>query len=138
MASANLDLVRSIYAGWERGDFSATEWADPEIEFVVVGGPELGSWRGLAGMAEGWRDWLSAWEELRAEPQEYREINGRRILVLTQFAGRGRTSGLGLGQMRVRNASLFDIDGNKVRRLVLYWDYERALTDLGLTPDTGT
>ena len=65
MSRENVDLVRSICAPWDRGDYSAVGWANPEIEFVIVGGPSPGTWSGLAGMAEGWRGWLSAWEDLR-------------------------------------------------------------------------
>ena len=39
MASASLDLVRSIYAAWQRGDYSSAEWAHPEIEYGLVDGP---------------------------------------------------------------------------------------------------
>ena len=105
MALANLDLVRSIYADWERGDYSSiAEWAHPDIEFVVADGPEPGSWMGLTGMTEAGRDFLSAWEEYRTEVDEYRELDDERVLVLLRRRGRGKTSGLELGQMTAKGA----------------------------------
>jgi ketosteroid isomerase-like protein len=136
MSSANLDLVRSIYADWERGDFSSVEWADPEIEFAFADGPEPGRWTGLKEMSGRYGDWLRAWKDFRAEPEEYLVVDDKRILVFVHNSGRGRTSGLELEQRSVAN--FFEVRGGVVTRLVLYWDRDRALADLGLTPDTGT
>jgi hypothetical protein len=73
--SENLDLVRSICAAWERGNYSSVEWAHPEIEFVLADLPASGS-------STGWH--------------------------------------------------LFHICDGKVTRLVVYFDRERVLADLGL------
>ena len=126
-----LDLVRSIYADWERGDFSSAAWADPEIEFVVPDGPDPGTWKGLAEMTEAWRDQLSAWQGYHPHTGtgEFRELDDERVLVLIHFSARGRTSGLEVGQ---KGAELFHIRDGKVTRLVTYWERERALADLGL------
>jgi ketosteroid isomerase-like protein len=138
MASANLDLVRSIFADWEHGDFSSVEWAHPDIEWVMADGPVPGCWKGPVGMTEGWREFRGAWEEYRFEAQDYRELDGERVLVLGRFTGRGKASGLEFGQMRSKAARLFHVRGGKVRRLVIYLDRERALVELGLAPETGT
>ena len=136
--SANLDLVRSIIATWERGDFSSAEWADPEIEYVWADGPSPGSWTGLARMAEAWRDYLSTWEEYRTVVDEYRELDDERVLVLYAFFGRGKASGLEVGQMRGKIAGLFHLREGKVVKLVAYFDRERAFADLGLAPEADT
>ena len=130
--SANLNLVRSIITDCERGDYSSVDWADPEIEYVIVDGPVPGSWTGLDGMEEGERHVLRGWAELRVLADEYRELDDARVLVLTHGAGRGRTSGLDLAQMRSEGAILFHVIAAKVRKVIVYYDRDRALADLGL------
>jgi hypothetical protein len=91
MSSANLELVRSIYAAWERGDFSRADWADPQIEFAVVDGPEPGNSTGLAAMASAFGAFLGLWEpSYHVRAGEYRELDDKRVLVLVHNIGRGR------------------------------------------------
>jgi ketosteroid isomerase-like protein len=133
--SANLDLVRSIYADWERGDFRRTDWADPEVEFVFADGPSPGRWTGVAAATEASSDFVSAWETVRIEADGYRELDRERVLVLTRGSGRGKTSGLELAQIRTQGAHLFHVRYGKVTRFVVYWDRDRALADLGLASE---
>ena len=135
--SANLDLVRSIRAAWERGDYSAAEWADPEIEWIFADGPNPGRWTGFSGMAESSRNFLSAWEGFHSEADDYRELDGERVLVLINYKGRGKKSGLELEQVGAKGANLYHLRGGKVTRLVFYFDRERALADLGLPSEAG-
>ena len=132
MSRENLDLVRSIFAAWERGDYNSADWAHPEIEFVIADGPTPGKSTGVPGMAVAFRDFLSTWEQIRVAAGEYREVDGGRVLVLVSFSGHGKTSGLELAQIPTKPANVFHVRGGKVTRLVLYWDQERALADLGL------
>ena len=133
--SANLDLVRSIYAAIGRGDFADAQWADPEIEYVIADGPSPRTLKGLTGMAERMREGLSAWTGFRSQADEYRELDDERVLVLSRRGGRGKTSGLEIERIQSKGAAVWHVHDGKVTRLVIYWDRERALADVGLAPE---
>ena len=135
--SENLDLVKSIFANWARGDFSSSGWADPEIEFAMVGGLYEGTWRGVAEMSEAWTAMLGAWDGLRAVPEEFRELDDERVLVLLHNKGRGRGSGIEIEGIATKAANLFTIRRGRVTSLTLYWDRARAIADLDLPDDAG-
>jgi ketosteroid isomerase-like protein len=131
--SENLDLVRSIFADWERGDFSGAEWVDPEIEYVFADGPQPGTWRGPTEMTEAFRDFLGGLQDYRIEAVEYREVDADRVLAVTTNTGHGKTSGLNFGDLLGKGgAAVFHVRARKVARVVFYWDLNRALADLGL------
>jgi ketosteroid isomerase-like protein len=135
VSSSNLDLVRSIYAAHERGDFSSAEWADSKIDYVIADGPAPGRWTGADGMAESFRNNLIGWKDFRIEADEYRELDDERVLVLTRTSALGRSGGLVVGQMRAKGAVLYHVSGGKVTRLVYYWDRARALADVAHVAD---
>jgi hypothetical protein len=127
--SENLDLVRSIYADWERGDFTRDEWADPAIELVRPESLDGDALIGRDASAGGWREWLDAWKDFRADADDYRVLDSERVLVFGHMRGTGRLSGTFTDTETV---NLFHLRDGKVVRLVLYSNRDRALADLGL------
>ena len=128
--SENLDLVRSIFADWERGDFSHADWAHSDIEFIrkVDLDPERAE--GIGGMAQMMRRYLAGWDEFRTgKVDEYREVDHSRVLVTGRMSGRGKASG---AEVEREFADVFELREGRVARLIVYPDRDRALADLGL------
>jgi ketosteroid isomerase-like protein len=55
------------------------------------------------------------------------------VLVLFHFSGRGKTSGLDVGQISTKGANLFHLRGGKVTKLVQYLDRAKAFEAVGLS-----
>jgi hypothetical protein len=52
------------------------------------------------------------------EADEYRELDEERVLVLARFARRGKTSGLEIGEVWTKAASVFQTRDGKVTKLL--------------------
>ena len=127
MSQENVEVVRTIYRALERGDYSSNEWADPDIEFVAP--HEERTLRGVEAMQRSWREFLSAWKDFKAEPEEIIDA-GEQVLVLDKLGGRGRGSGVPADGLR--GASLFTFREGRVVRLAQYTDRAEALEAAGL------
>jgi ketosteroid isomerase-like protein len=134
-ASNNVQLVRSIYAARAGRSSNPTEWADADIEFVFADGPSPGRWTGITGMREAWREFVAAWDDYRLVVDQFRELDEERVLVLGHYGGRGKASGVDIGKMGARGASLYHVRNGQVTKIVGYFDRKRALADIGLGPE---
>ena len=130
--SGNVELARSICSAWERGDWSTTDWADPEIEFVIADGPDPRSVTGIQQMAQTWREFLATFSDYATAGEEFTELDGGRVLVLLKAHGTGKASGADL--VANRAATVMDIRDGTVARLAIYFDRRNALRDLSLEP----
>jgi hypothetical protein len=130
--SENLDLVRSIVAAHERGDYNSADWADPDIEYGIVGGLMSGSWKGQAAMAGAARELFATYTAHRTVAEEFLQLDSERVLVLAHIVGSGKTSGLELPEGQTKIAALYQVRDGKVITHVVYVNRASALADLGL------
>jgi ketosteroid isomerase-like protein len=128
MSQENVELVRTVLAGWARGDFRAnSDLFDAHFEWKQrPDAVEPGSHRGVS-VGTALRQIFEVWEDYRIEAEEYIDA-GDRIVVVGRARGTARASGLELDQ------SLFFLwtarDG-KLASVELFRDRGEALEAVG-------
>ena len=127
MSEANVELVKGIFAAWARGDFSSTEWADPEIEFTIPG-PDLDVHRGVEAMGRAWGEWLHAFDEFRVVGEEFLD-GGDRVVVRQFFRGQGKGSGIPVDE--IPGGAVVTVRNGKVTRFEGHTTFEGALAAAG-------
>jgi ketosteroid isomerase-like protein len=109
MSEQNVEIVAELFAAWERGDYSSTGWAHPQIEFIMEGEffPDPGAYRGVEAMTRAWLRFMSAFEGFHTDAPELIHL-GDRVVGLYSIYGRGRTSGV---EVEAPVANVFTFDG---------------------------
>jgi ketosteroid isomerase-like protein len=134
MSRENVEIVRSLYGRWERGDFDTAGWFDPEVEFHRIGSADdmtrmSGTWQGVEAMWNALREWLGAWEDIRLKAERVSDV-GDRVLVFSRQTGQGKRSGAPLDHAQ---GDVFTLRQGKIVRWDAYWDRGAALEAAGLS-----
>ena len=87
-----------------------------------------GSYRGHDGIRSFFDDAAQTWEYLRAEPQTYRAV-GDRVVVIGRLRARGKQSGVDVDSAA---AWVWTIRDGKASRMRVYLDPGEALKAVGL------
>jgi hypothetical protein len=138
--TANVDLVRSIYTLWERGDHRY--WADAQIQYITIGSPEPGAAdsavRSSAPLAETFGEWLSAGSDWKGAADSYLELDSEHVLVPYQSSAPRKAARADPASPPTRGATLFHVRAHRVTKIVQYYDRERAFAELGIGSEGDT
>jgi ketosteroid isomerase-like protein len=132
MSQENVEIVRRLYEGWERGDFRAeSERFDPEIDFRYEFGPETASARGLTEMRTAWREMLRQWRHWSTGRIEDVIDADPHVIAVSEVRARGRHSGLPVEMPAAATAITFR--QGRIVRMVATDSREKALQAVGLS-----
>jgi uncharacterized protein len=133
MSQENVEVVRRLLEAWRRGEGRATlDALAPDVEWDATEStvPGLaGIYRGHAGVAEFWRQWLAAWETIDVLRYELLDAPDKVILLLDQRM-RGWSSGIDTDI--IKYAQVFTVRDGKVVHWKVYEDQDKALEAAGL------
>jgi ketosteroid isomerase-like protein len=143
MSKENVELVKRLQptpdedlAAWFRDDNAAKGFIDAsspyfhaDVEIVAPSGVEPSRYVGLAGLRDGWLDWLEPWASYRVEIEDLIDAGHDVVVLVRDF---GRRPGLN-HEISVAGAAIWTVRDHKVARIAFYLDRNEALEAAGLS-----
>ena len=131
MSETNVEIVRAGIDAWNRRDYEAAiGFLHADVELVPMRAVFEGTvYRGPEGFRAFLDDMNEDWEDFSLEPDEFREIDGERVLVLGRMQGRGKASGM---EFEAPAAWVCELRDGRVTKVQFYAHEEAAQDDLGL------
>jgi hypothetical protein len=132
MSEENVEVVRQAWEAYRRRDNEAAlALYDPEIEIELrsEANVEASIYRGLEGVREFFRNWMSAFDDLRSEVEEWIDA-GDQVIAMVRSFGRGKHSGVPVDMLE---AHLWTVRDGKLWRLQTLGTKAEALEAAGLS-----
>jgi ketosteroid isomerase-like protein len=133
VSQGNVELVRSAFAAWNRGDIAAfASHVAPDIAWLEVSGrPESagsGEYYGRERLQRSLEGLFEAWESYHLDVERIEAVDDRVVAIVREVA-RGRTSGV---EIDSRWGYVITVDDDRIARVEAYRDAARALQAVGL------
>ena len=132
MSQENVEVVKRANAALNRGDIDAAleEYApDASVRDLLNGPDQATVVEGIEAIRQAWSLWIEAFDELRADIQEYIDAENA-VVCAAHWHGRGKTSGMNID---VDQFDVFEFgDGRIVRTTLGYRSRADALEAAGL------
>jgi ketosteroid isomerase-like protein len=133
MSQKNVEIVRTAFAAFDRGDIDAVLRLCAE-DIVITQPPELpgvsAEQRGHRGVLEAFAIWPEQWEDYRMEILRIAAAPADRVIVTTRARGRGRQSGV---EVDMEFSFVFTIRDARIREMRIFVREDDALEAAGLS-----
>lgn len=130
MSRADVEIAKQVIDAFNRRDVDAIfECVNEDVEWfpaMTLGGGPL---RGREGIESYVREVSDTWKEYLVVEQDFRDLGGDQVLVLSRVEGRGAGSG---GVVDAAMGQIFDFRDGKIARVRTYLDHIEALKAAGL------